>query len=226
MLLTFALVSPIFTRKELIFAEGEEPASDPYLFPTIAFYQETFDLWDTNDFIQLNSSVFKYRFYKGDYGYNVIYDNDGNELVYNEQMKLEYQHNPNLWKPIGTPTHLGFLKVSDSHYEITRHYTDYLGTDYQITYVLKIGEPVKIRVFFECSQTNVYRVFWDINGITKTNVNNKTDEIVFGNMNHVKERIGFNWFDVNNSFGDITDYIIESDAQGRKMSIYFNRCEQ
>jgi len=187
---------------------------------------------EIGNYVRLNSTTFTVEFYKGSLGYNKIYDGFGNILVYDDRIVLEYLFR-NEWKQRGTPTGISWVKIDDYWYNVTRHYTDYLGTEYNVTYIVKSDSPIKISITLKSGQTDTYRIAWYPSGITKTAyayeeaVFEKTGSltkhrIVFGDRNVDYGWIGFDWSDVIYSFGNITETSCEDVANGKKANIYFN----
>jgi len=173
---------------------------------------------ETEDFIRLGFDVFIVEFYKGSYGYNKIYNRDGEVLVYDDRIIVEVQQNKN-WKTIGVPVGLSWVKISDHHYEVTRSYTDSLGTDYDVTYVVKTGEPMKITLTLSSAETREYRVLWSPSGITHVKWWEEDTRLWFGGE---FDGVAFDWNDVYQTWGDITKYGVETVGNGRKANIWFN----
>jgi hypothetical protein len=124
---------------------------------------------ETSDYVKLNFTMFVVEFYKGTAGYNKIYDKFGNVIVYDDRIVLEYlSKSPDTWKQRGTPTGISWIKINDYYYNITRYYTDYLGTTYNITYAVRSDSPVKTTINLKSGQTDTYRIAWYPSGITKT----------------------------------------------------------
>jgi hypothetical protein len=176
---------------------------------------------EASSYIKLNFTMFTVEFYKGASGYNEIYDKFGNVSVYDDRIVLEYWTG-NAWKQRGTPTSIKYVKINDWHYNISRFYTDYLGTTYNITYTIKSDSPIKITISLKSGQTDAYRVAWYPSGIVKTDWIVGDNKIVFGDETINYQWIGFSWIDVYRVFGNITTYTVETVAQGRKANIYFN----
>lgn len=99
---------------------------------------------ETADYISMGNHLsFITEFYKGLTGYNKIYYRNASVLVCDERMVLECLQQRN-WKQRGTPIDVSWVKITDTHYDVTRHYDDYLGTTYDVKYAVRTGEPVKI----------------------------------------------------------------------------------
>jgi hypothetical protein len=174
---------------------------------------------ETDAYIRLNLSSIIIEFYKGTSGYNKIYSKNGSVLVYDDRIVLEYLSKaPDTWKQRGTPLYIGYVKISDYHYEVTRHYTDYLGTTYDIIYTVKSASTIKITINLKSGKIDTYRVAWYPSGITKLDWVKEGESLVFRDE---IDWIGFDWNDVYQQFGNITSYAVESVAQGRKANIYF-----
>jgi len=172
---------------------------------------------ETNDYVKLNFTMFVVEFYKGTKGYNKIYNKTGDVLVYDDRVVLEYLFKaPDTWKQRGTPISVSWVKINDYHYEVIRHYTDYLGTTYNITYTVKSDSPMKITVNLKSGQNDTYRIAWRPSGITKTVYAEKNHRVVFGNENVDYDWISFDWNDVYQKFGNITETSYENVANGKK----------
>jgi hypothetical protein len=183
---------------------------------------EPIQLSETSDYVRLNFTMFVVEFYKGTTGYNKIYGKFGNVLVYDDSIVLEYLSKaPDTWKQRGTATGISWIKVNDYHYNITRYYTDYLGTTYNITYTVKSDSPVKITINLKSGQTDTYRIAWYPSGIVKTDWKQVGNRLVFGNETVDYGWIGFDWEDVYQGFGSVTQTSCEDVANGKKANIYF-----
>jgi len=170
-------------------------------------------------FIRLDFNMFIVEFYKGSSGYNKIYDGDGAVLVYDDRVVLQYLALPQeRWNQRGTPIDISWVKISDYHYNVTRYYDDYLGTLCNITYGVKSNEAMKFSVSIYSAQTDEYRVAWFPSGITRENYFEGNNSVTFGLG---FDSIEFNWDDVYQTFGNITDVSYEDVAQGKKANIYF-----
>jgi len=180
---------------------------------------------ETSSYIKLNFTMFVVEFHKGTTGYNKIYDRFGNVLVYDDRIILEYYkpdpESPE-WKQRGTPTGIGWSQVSEHHYTVTRFYTDYLGTTYNITYVVKSDAPMKITINLKSGKTDQYRLAWYPSGITKLPYSERENRVIFGDEGTVYGWIAFDWNDVYQTFGNITQTSYEDVADGKKANIYFN----
>jgi len=174
--------------------------------PPIGFKEDT-------ELIRLDLQAFSIEFYKGSKGYNILYDESGSALVYDERVNIEYWTG-NKWKQRGTPVDVSTEKLTDHHYIVTRSYTDYIDTTYTITYDVT-PEKVKWTLVLRSGQTDTYRVVWVPSGITDTSYEPRTNKIEF-------ESLIFDWSDVYATFGDITSSSISTSAQGRKAEIIFN----
>ena len=173
---------------------------------------------ETGSYVKLNNSAFVVEFYKASAGYNKIYNESGAVVVYDERHFLEYWRTQGggSWSPRGVPYNLTWVKVSDYWYNVTRHYTDYLGTDWNVTFVVKSWEPIKSAVSVDSGQTDTYRISWELSGVVYTDEVNESNSAQFGSG-----RLVFNWTDVYENFGNISTPSVESHAQGRKLTVSF-----
>ncbi len=172
---------------------------------------------ETGSYVKLNNSAFIVEFYKDSAGYNKIYNASGDVIVYDERHYLEYwRDSSETWNVRGIPYSLTWVKVSDYHYNVTRHYTDYIGTDWNITFIVRSGEPIKSVVVVDSGQTDSYRISWQLSGVTFTDNISEVNGVDFGSG-----QLGIYWDDVFESFGNITTASVESHAQGRKLTVSF-----
>ncbi len=168
-------------------------------------------------YIRLNFTMFTVDFYKDTAGYNVIYNSTGDVVVYEERQVLQYLQGPQ-WKQRGTPYELSWLKVNDYQYNVTRHYMDYLGTFYNVTFIVRSDSQIKSVISLASGQTDEYRLLWQLSGIVHDNWVEGDNRLAFGGA----EGIAFDWRDVYETLGNITETLVETAAQGKKADIYFN----
>jgi hypothetical protein len=167
--------------------------------------------------------MFTIFFASGTAGYNKIYDRFGNVLVYDDRIVLEYlSKTSGKWTQRGTPRSISWTKVSDYHYEVTRFYDDGLGTTCDVKYTVKSDSPMKITITVRSGQTDTYRIAWSPSGIVKTDWRKIENRLVFGDETADYGWIGFDWGDVYQRFGDITQTSCEDVANGKKANIYFS----
>ena len=176
---------------------------------------------DTADFIIVNNAdnlIFKFR--KGTAGYNEIWENDV-QIVADERWVVEYLFNPpDTWKTRGLPQYIEWEQPENYHATVRRFYDDFLGTTFWVVYDFYGGFRPKISVEMEVGQEDNYRIAWKASGINKTFVENKTNYVRF--WNEGEEAIVFDYSDVYETFGDITEIEIEEWAGDHKLNEYFN----
>lgn len=174
-------------------------------------------------YVKLNFTMFVIEFYKGSTGYNKIYYKNGSVLVYDDRIILEYLSKAtDTWKQRGTPTGISYEKISDYYYNVTRFYTDYLGTTYNVTYIIKSDSAVKTSISLKSGDADTYRIAWYSSGITQFNYIEEQNRVVFGNEAIDYDWVGFDWKDVYEQLGNITQTSYEDVAKGKKANIYFN----
>lgn len=219
--LTGLLVGSFSGPSTEVIAEGPEEVliysnaieNNPFS-PPINFTEDT-------DYIRLdNGLTYVVAFYKGTYGYNTIYYQNGSVLVYNERMFLEYWSGSQ-WKQRGVPVDLTWVQVTDTWFNVTRHYDDYIGTTYNVTFIVRTGEAIKTVFSMESGQADDYNFVWDLNGITQEAYTNYENRTIFGD-NETDTWIGFDWEDVYVSLGDIATTSIDDVAEGKKLEVRFN----
>jgi len=222
LLLALMVLAPIFASITFTAAQTQPVAKpDPSTISTLTGPPIKFT--ETADYVRLNFTMFIVEFYKGSSGYNKIYSKNGSVLVYDDRTVLEYLSKaPDTWKQRGTPTGISWLKVSDYHYEVTRRYTDYLGTTYDIKYTVKSDSPMKTTITLISGQMDTYRIAWTPSGIVYASWKQEGNRVTFGDESISYGWIDFDWGDVYQSFGSITASSVESVAQGKKANIYFN----
>jgi hypothetical protein len=221
LLLALMVLAPIFASITFTAAQTQPVAKpDPSTISTLTGPPIKFT--ETADYVRLNFTMFIVEFYKGSSGYNKIYSKNGSVLVYDDRTVLEYLSKaPDTWKQRGTPTGISWLKVSDYHYEVTRRYTDYLGTTYDIKYTVKSDSPMKTTITLISGQTDTYRIVWAPSGIAYASWKQEGNRVTFGDESVPYGWVGFDWEDVYQSFGNITQMSCEDVAQGKKANIYF-----
>jgi hypothetical protein len=177
---------------------------------------------ETEDIIQINTSNnFTWKFYKDTAGYNEIWHN-GSILVQNERWYLEYQQNPSTWKPRGIPYNVTYEQLEPHHVIVTRKYTDYVSTDFNVTFDFYSNNRAKISLIGDIGQVDDYRVRWQSTGINTEHIEHNSSS------NHTKiwngddnDSMVFNYEDVYSSFGNITEVEVEHSANNHKVYHYF-----
>jgi len=212
-------IFPFFLDVESVEAQTSPTNPEPSIIATITGPPIIFE--ETSDYVKLNFTMFVVEFYKGTAGYNKIYAKNGSVLVYDDRIVLEYWTGKQ-WKQRGTPVDISWKKFSDYHYEVTRFYDDYAGTTYNVTYTVKSDSPMKITISLKSGQTDEYRIAWYPSGIVHTKWRKHGNRMVFGDEAEPYGWIGFEWNDVYQSFGDVTEASCEDVANGKKAKIYFN----
>jgi len=187
---------------------------------------------EETNYIKVNATMFSVDFYKGTFGYNKLYNQDGSVLVYDDRIVLEYLFNAqqDTWKPRGTPQNLTWTIIDEYNIEVVRHYDDFLGTTYQVKYKVTsaFDFTIKITVDITCGATDTYRLNWYPTGITKTDYELIGNSFKFGG--NTIGSICYDWDDVLNIYGDHsttpTGYQVTSSVssvtQGRKADIFIN----
>lgn len=164
------------------------------------------------NYYSVYNGQFTIQFYKGSTGYDKFYNPDGSVAIYDNRVTLEYLQGTN-WKQRGVPTGVDLQDNKDS-LVVTRHYTDYLSTTYDVAYTVEAGEPIKITITLHSGQTDTYRLVWSPSGIAGEGSYN-VYQLDF-------DSVALNWADVRHSLGNITTYNLTDTAQGRKAEIIFD----
>jgi len=195
---------------------SEIPIGDPSLFATTDV-----TVTDDNTFITVdNGDGLVWKFRKDTGGYNEIY-NDDTMIVAHEQWVLEYLHN-NIWKQRGLPTDVTYEQPSSDYVIVTRSYTDYLGTTFDMVYEFVGGSRTKISFDGYIGEEDEYRLVWKTSGINTESVEVNGDEYNVRVWDGDDEGFTFDLRDVYESFGNIVQVSIDQSANNHKADIYFN----
>jgi len=183
------------------------------------------DFSETADYYRLDNDVFIINFYKGDYGYDTIYQTNGDVIAESNQLILQYQKNPTQWRDVGYAEGVDYEKVSDYEYQVTRHYTtgDNPPTTYDVTYTVTGNRDIKTSISItpgDIPGTQNYRLKWSIAGIKKDVYQEMGDSIWF--EGELGQNLGVGWWDAANTFGDITTYEVTTETNGKKADVTFN----
>lgn len=195
----------------LTFAVPTQPVqASPSVVGTV---DAPFYLLDRTNHYIVNNGQFIIEIFKGTAGYDKIYYTDYTVAVYDARVTLEYWAG-NKWKQRGTPTSISYVETEEG-YIVTRHYTDFLGTTYDVDYAFAPEQPIKITVRLHSGQSDSYRIIWSLDGITQTDYDKKATKLDFGT-------IAFDWFDVYLDWGNITTADVTDTAKGKKADIAFD----
>lgn len=216
-MILFCLIVPVFP----IEAKTElEPTLIGYEISNSPFTQHV-NITETQDSLTVDNGLsYTVELFKGSAGYDVIQGINGIVLVHSQRYTIETLEKAK-WKQVGTPKGLSWVQDSPTEITVTRYYTDYLGTTIDVVYHFRSGEGVKVDVVVNSGETRDYRIVWELDGITQTQVNEYDKSVKFGDL-ETDTWIGFDWIDAYNQFGDIYTRTVSSTAQGRKLDIVFN----
>lgn len=175
---------------------------------------------EDGDFILVDSADgFVFKFGKGVAGYNEIWQNSV-QIVADERWVLEYWTGTE-WKERGTPYKVEWERVYNGYVRVTRFYTDYAGTDFQLTYDIYGGFRTKLTVHGENIQADNYRLVWKASGINKEQLKENEDAHYVGVYNEGEEAVVFDYSDVYEHFGDITTVDTSEWVSGKKIDLAF-----
>lgn len=163
-----------------------------------------------NYFEQSNGLTIQY--YKDAAGYDQLLKPDDSVLVYSQRYTIEYLSGKQ-WKQITTP-----YTVTQDQEQVTRKYTDYLGTTAEVIY-RKTDLGIKSDVVIHSAETREYRIVWSLDGIVNENVRYGDNFVEFYDGD---EWLRVDWNDAYNQFGEITDYTLSDSANGKKIDVVFN----
>lgn len=188
-------------------------------------------LIETSSYIQVNFTMFVFRFYKS--GYEVIYSRSGRIIANYHNMYAQYYNaKTGKWTTISDLQEIVWSKIDDWHYKVVKRYRDAstVPTTYiEIEYDLRSDMPVKITIRIRNGgQARQYAVLWNLDGVVYENwkecrnADNTKHRLLFGDENVDFSWIALDWQDVYDQFkADITNYLVETSAQGRKVNVLF-----
>ena len=166
----------------------------------------------TVNFIEVDNGS-KTQYYKDSAGYDKLLKPDGSVLIYSQRYTVEYLSGKT-WKQITTP-----YSVTQKDNDVTRHYTDYLGTTVQVIYHTLDDGSTKTDIVINSGADRVYRIVWSLDGITPNTVQYGENFIQFNNE---AEWVRADWNDAYSQYGDISVPIVSDSANGKKLDVIFN----
>jgi len=225
-LVSILIMESFVINEPILDMVGADPPPDPPSSNRFGNWAEpkifNVTVTETDNIITVNTSNnFSWNFYKDTFGYNEIYHN-GSILIQNEQWWLEYQKNPSTWKPRGTPYNVTYEQPEPHHVIVTRKYTDYISTDFNVTFDFYSNNRVKISLIGNVGQTDTYRIRWDASGINTEHMEHDSSSNRTKIWNGAEGGMVFDYEDVYMSFGNITTVETEQQANNHKLHHYFN----
>lgn len=151
------------------------------------------------------------KYYKDSAGYDSIHKPDGSTLVGSQRYTIEYREGKQ-WKPV-TP-----YTVDTRLSQVTRKYTDYLGSTAETRY-RETDLGIKSDVVIKSAETREYRIVWSLDGIVHENVRYGVNFVEFYDGG---EWLRVDWNDAYQQYGEITTYTLDESANGKKIDIIFN----
>jgi hypothetical protein len=183
-------------------------------------YEYNFTVFETADFVFVKDPMgLEFRFRMGSAGYNEIWLN-GSQIVADERWALQYLHGSN-WKQRGIATGVTW-NTGPGAAVVRRAYTDYSNTHFNISYLFMAGGPVKIRITGGIGEADTYRAVWKASGIQKGSYEVLLEKKSVKFWDTAKDEISFNYVDVFESWGNITEVEIEPWAGNHKVDLVFN----
>jgi len=178
---------------------------------------------EDEDFITIdNADAFVFKFRKGAAGYNEIWLM-GEQFVADERWNLEYLQASN-WKQRGIPQNVSWERLESYSVVVKRSYRDWGSpeTTFNVSYHFLGGFMCKIAFEGYIGQEDEYRIVWSVSGINKEFV--QDDEanhcVNFWNSGD-EDTVGFDYSDVYQHFGNITDTQVEVSAGNHKLDEVF-----
>jgi len=200
---------------------GDPPASNIFGNPSLPDWKDV-TVENTPDFIIVNNADgLEFKFRKGTVGTTQILQ-DGIVIVEEESWNVEYLFNaPDTWKQRGEPQYVEWEQPENYHVIVKRYYRDWGSpeTTFWVVYDFYGGFRPKISVEMDVGQADNYRIAWKASGINKTFVAENFNYVRFWNEN--EEAVVFDYSDVYEAFGDITEVEIEPWANDHKLNEYF-----
>ena len=187
--------------------------------PGLPDWQEVAVSEDEDFIIVDNGDGMVWKFAKGMAGYDEIWHN-GFQVVANEQWVLEYLHNSN-WMQRGIPQSVSYEQPEPHHVIVTREFTDYMGTEFNISYEFVGGYRTKIKFDGYIGESDEYRIVWKASGINTDYIEHDGNANKARCWNNGEEAFVFDYNDVYDSFGNITSVEIEQSGGNHKCDQYF-----
>lgn len=178
---------------------------------------------EDSDFVVVdNADGFVWKFRKGTVGTTQILQN-GVVIVEEEQWFLQYLFQSK-WKDRGQSQYVIWEQPQPYHVVVKRFYRDWgePETTFNVTYSFYGGFRPKISLEAEIGQADTYRVKWSISGIHKTYAENEPGKHHVKFWNSDEEAVCFDYLDVYESFGDVTDIELDVWAGDHKLNEIFN----
>lgn len=161
-----------------------------------------------------------YYFYKGTLGYNTLrVQGSTTVVVLNERWELQIQDKAQ-WKVKGIPYQVTLDAQTDTYTKVTRYYSDYTGTTFQVIYEFYAGCNPKITFNGNIGKEGIYRIVWDGSGINTAAPLTTQSNIVSAVVDN--KNLVFDYTDVYKAFGDITEVTSEAKAGDSKVTLTFN----
>lgn len=176
---------------------------------------------DQNDYYRIQpGNGLDYYFYKGTLGYNTLrVQGSTTVVVLNERWELQIQDKAQ-WKVKGIPYQVTLDAQTDTYTKVTRYYSDYTGTTFQVIYEFYAGCNPKITFNGNIGKEGIYRIVWDGSGINTAAPLTTQSNIVSAVVDN--KNLVFDYTDVYKAFGDITEVTSEAKAGDSKVTLTFN----
>ena len=169
-------------------------------------------LQEESSFVWVDNGQLMVSFYKGSAGYDYIADSQSlAPLIYNNQFSLEYLQGKT-WKQRGVPVSVSYKGDNKQGYTITRHYDDFLGTTYDIDYLVRAGQPIKITIRIHSGQAGTYNLVWSPSGITTTDCIESNSRLDF-------DSVSLDWSD---AWQFTASSSVDTSAAQKKATIIFS----
>lgn len=187
------------------------------------FGNDTFDpvfVNEVDQFIVVSFGETSWSFAKESMGYNLIKINES-VLVQDVRWFLEYKHGNN-WKPRGVPYNVTYKIHTSFHVTATRHYKDFLGSFFNVSYdFFGLSNP-KITVTSLGLPQDEYRLRWEASGINKTYAIDEPENHRVKFHEAFESGYSFKYDDVYREFGNITDVSIGHQTGNHDLSLIFS----
>lgn len=170
---------------------------------------------DGKSFTVDNADNLTWTFWYGADKYNSIFQN-GVQIVKDELWMLQFYDGS--WKDIGSSVDVSHEQIQSYNVQVTQFYTSANG-NYNVTWNFYGGFRPKISLIANISVAGNYTVDWRTY-VYKDYAENKTNYVKFWNED--EEAIVFDYTDVYESFGNITEADVSGWTKGKRFDEIFN----
>lgn len=211
-LFSFSLVPSVKAQESGVFGN-----------PSLPDWQNVTVTEDSDFVVVDNADGFVWKFRKGTAGYNEIWQN-GSLIVEDERWRLEYEFKTGDWRMRGEPQYVAWEQPEAYHVVVNRFYRDWgePETTFNVTYDFYGGFRPKISLDANIGQADTYQVKWSVSGINKTYTEHEPSNHHVKFWNSDEEAVCFDYSDVYQELGNVTDVELEVWSGNHKLNQIFN----